>query len=375
MTTKAAARLLPLLLVLSGLPAYADAVDDYVLAEMAKRRIPGLALAVIEHGKVSKQKAYGYASVELHAPAELQNVYPLASITKVFTAAAVMKLVDRGALSLDESVTQKLTALPPGWKPVTVRHCLDHMSGLPDSIDEYERVRASSGDELLHRLAELPFEKPGNQSRYNQTGFVLLAMLIEKVSGQSLEDFVTAEILRPLGLNDTRYADMRDIVPHRVTWYTNFVPSEDRKGFAWAAGMPQRSATELYVNDATYPKLMHAGGGLVSSLGDLIKFDQAIDAGRALSPQSVRATLAPVKLNDGVTSLYSLGWTVGNSRGWIPGDTDEGFHFMACGGANTVAYWRFPDDHVTVIVLTNLQGSDSHTIALNIAKRYIRKSS
>ncbi len=348
-------------------------MDEYVVGEMAARRIPGLALAVIDHGKVVKEKAYGYASLELKTPATPGNVYSIASLTKVFTAAAVMKLVDRGALTLDEPVTKKLTNLPASWNNVTVRHCLDHMSGLPDALDEHEHLRGTDMEGLLRALVELRPEKPGEHSSYNQTGYILLAKLVEKISGQSLEDFVTTEILKPLGMNDTRYADSRDLVPDRVTWYSTFVPSEDRKEWQWVAGMPQRSATDLYVNQSTFPTLMHCCGGLVTTLDDLIRFDRGIDAGKTLSPQALQATLKPTKLNDGTPSAYSLGWTVGNSRGWLPGDTSSGLNFMAFGGANSVAYWRFPEAQLTVIVLTNLQGSDAHTIALKIAYGYLER--
>jgi CubicO group peptidase (beta-lactamase class C family) len=359
------------LLLVSGV-AEADAVDDYVRTEMGKRRVPGLVLAVIDHGKVVKQKAYGSASLELQVPMSLQSAFGIASLTKVFTAAAVMKLVDRGQLSLDEPVGKHLTGLPASWSAVTVRHCLDHMSGLPDALDELEELRSTEADVLLRTLAQLPLEKPGTRSRYNQTGFVLLGMLIQKVSGQSLEDFVTNEILKPSGMNDTRFADSRDVVPNRVTGYTTFVPADDRRSLTWKGGIPARSEQGLYVNLPTYPPLMHACGGLMSTLGDLIRFDQAIGEGRVLSPQSLQATLSPVKLSDGTVSVFSLGWTVGNSRGWLPG-SDRGFDFMAFGGANTVAYWKFPANELTVIVLTNLQGSDPHTIALSIAERYVEK--
>lgn len=169
------------------------------------------------------------------------------------------------------------------------------------------------------------------------------------------------------------YADARDVVPNRVTWYSTFVPSEDRKGWHWVAGMPERSATDLYVNESTYPQLMHCCGGLATTIDDLIRFDRGIDAGQVMTAATLQATLKPVKLNDGTASLFSLGWTVGNSRGWLPADTREGLNFMAFGGANSVAYWRFPDRQLTVIVLTNLQGSDAHTIALKIAYDHVTR--
>jgi CubicO group peptidase (beta-lactamase class C family) len=358
-----ALRLFAALALLTAAPGYADSLDDYLQAEMTKRRIPGLAVAIVDRGKVVKQTVRGLASVELGVPMTARISFPLASLSKVFTGAAVMKLVERGQISLDDPVSKTLTELPPAWAKVTVRQCLDHTTGLPDLLDDGEQLRADDRDVLLRKLAQLPVEPPGARAKYNQTGYMLISMLIERVSGQPFQEFVVREVFKPVDMASTRYADGRDIVPQQTTWYTTFVPSADRRYFAFESGMPVRSSSEIFVNLVTYPMLARAGGGVVSTIGDLIRFEQGLEAGRVLSAESLRATLTPASLADGKANTFSLGWAIADQGGR---------KLMAFGGANTVAYWRFPDQHVAVIVLTNLQGSEPHALAGEIANQYFR---
>jgi CubicO group peptidase (beta-lactamase class C family) len=358
-----ALRLLASLALVAAMPVQADSLDDYLRAEMTKRRIPGMAVAIVDQGKVVKQTALGLASVELAVPMTARISFPLASLSKVFTGAAVMKLVERGQVSLDDPISRTLTNLPPAWAKVTVRQCLDHATGLPDLLDDSEQLRADDRDVLLRKLAQLPVEPPGARAKYNQTGYMLISMLIERVSGQPFQEFVAREVFKPADMTSTRYADGRDIVPQQTTWYTTFVPSADRRYFAFESGMPMRSSSEIFVNLVTYPMLARAGGGVVSTIGDLIRFEQALEAGRVLSAQSLAATLTPARLGDGSTNAFSLGWAIADR---------DGRKLMAFGGANTVAYWRFPDQHVAVIVLTNLQGSEPHALAGEIANQYFR---
>ena len=113
-----------------------DEVDAYIRTEMGKRKIPGVALAIVKDGRVINRQVYGKASIELNVPVKPTTVFLLASVTKVFTSAAILSLVEEGRLSLDDSITKLLPDLPRLWAPVTVRHCLSHTSGLPDSLDE-----------------------------------------------------------------------------------------------------------------------------------------------------------------------------------------------------------------------------------------------
>src|SRR3984885_15794805 len=177
----------PLVLIATVAVARADATDDYVHRQMEKKRIPGLSIAVIRDGHVLKEAAYGKASLELNVPTTLDTSYSLASMTKIFTAAAIMQLVEEGQISLDEPVTQILTQLPTQWSAVTIRQCLSHTSGLPDVFTDALNLETVSGDRdtAIADLAKLPLKPAGVEAVYNQTGYMLLGMIIEKISGTS----------------------------------------------------------------------------------------------------------------------------------------------------------------------------------------------
>ena len=183
----AALWLAPFILMTAPAVTRADATDDYVHRQMEKKKIPGLSIAVIRDGHVIKEAAYGKASLELNVPATLDTSYPLASMTKVFTAVAIMQLVQEGRISLDEPVIQILPQLPPHWSAITVRHCLSHTSGLPDVLTDDVNATTVSGDRdaALAEVAKQPLKPAGAASIYNQTGYVLLGMIIEKISGMS----------------------------------------------------------------------------------------------------------------------------------------------------------------------------------------------
>jgi CubicO group peptidase (beta-lactamase class C family) len=201
-------------------------LDAYVRREMRRRHIPGLSLAVLRGARVVRLKGYGLASVEQGVAAAAETVYQLASTTKVFTGAAVMLLAEEGKLSLDDSVTKLLPGLPAAWGGVTVRQCLTHTSGLPDASlsDDTDEVIAPTRAEALVKLAALPFvSRPGEKWEYNQTGYVLLGMLVERLSGLSFEEFLARRFFRPLGMTRTSFGDSGEVVPGRATLYTRYV--------------------------------------------------------------------------------------------------------------------------------------------------------
>src|ERR1700722_7503729 len=179
--------LAPFILISTVSVTRADATDDYVHRQMEEKKIPGLALAVIRDGRVVKEAAYGKASLELNVPITLDTSFYWQSIAKVFTAAAIMQLVEEGRISLDEPVTQILTQLPTQWSAVTIRHCLSHTSGLPDVLTDDVNGTTASGDRdpALADVAKQPLKPPGTASVYNQTGYILLGMIIEKIGGRS----------------------------------------------------------------------------------------------------------------------------------------------------------------------------------------------
>ncbi len=353
---------LPLLLIVAtGASLRADQIDEYVRTEMKNRRIPGMALAIVKDGKAVKQQAYGLASVELNVAARSKTVFLLASVTKTFTSAAILLLIEDGKFSLDDSVTKFLQDLPASWAPVTVRHCLSHTSGLPD-IRKEEKLIAYTRMNLLKKLAVMPVQKPGEKAVYNQTGYVLLGMIIEKVTGMEFEEFITRRLLRPLEMTSTTYGDARDIVPGRSSMYTILEPSLDR---IWALGSedePVVSPDRVYAVSYVYPRFQFTGAGLNSNIEDMTKWELALASGRVLKSSTLDEVATAFKLNDGENGPWGLGWFAG---------TRNGHRTMEMGGGWATRHLRLPDDDLSVIVLTNLQGSDPRSLAMGVAGMYV----
>lgn len=358
---------LTLVLLVASVPALgqADKVDEYIQAEMQRRYIPSLALAVTQSGKVVKQKAYGLANVELDVPATPETLYQIASTTKTFTAAAIFKLVEDGKISLDDGVTKWLPEVPAGWSGVTVRQCLSHTSGLPDIVLDPCTLDlvADTREEAIKKLAAMPApNKPGETWSYNQTGYVLLGMILEKVSGMKFEEFLEQRFFRPLGMTSTRFGDSKEIVPKRASLYTRLQSCgpEGPKLF------PDKiqSAQPAYV----YNPYMHTGAGINTTAGDLAKWNLALDEEKVLKKATLDQMWSAAKLADG--NVFRFGGTTGYAYGWVVDDR-PGHKSVGHSGGGSTAYWRFLDDKLNIIVLTNLQGSDPDSLAQGVAALYV----
>jgi CubicO group peptidase (beta-lactamase class C family) len=340
------------------------ALDAYVRREMRRRHIPGLSLAVLRDGRVIKQKGYGLASVELRVRATAATVYQLASTTKVFTGAAVMLLAQEGRLSLDDPVTKLLPELPASWSGVTVRHCVTHTSGLPDAAlsDETDEVIAPTRPEALVKLAALPFvSRPGEKWEYNQTGFMLLGMIIEKLSGLSFEEFLARRFFRPLGMSRTSFGDSDEVVPWRSTLYTRYV----LEGGKLVDAPDGRLRTTRFI----YPVYLHPGAGLNSTAADMAKWDAALTAGRVLKRPTLALMWTAARLNDGRVFRYDE-TQMGYGAGWLVDDT-PGHKSAGHVGGDATVYIHFIDDRISVIVLTNCQGAGPDDIAGGVAALYV----
>src|ERR1051326_1167884 len=220
-----------LIMLLIGLlsPVRADSVEDridaYVNAQREKAHVPAISVAVVRDGKLVFAKGYGMANLELGVPATKDTVYELLSVSKQFTAAAVLMLVEAGKVNLDAKLADYLPDTPASWSEVTVRHLLSHTSGIMDYTDIppfFENIRQdATPEELLKPVKARPLLfAPGTRWRYSNSNYYLLGLLIEKVSGQKLADFLEERLFKPLGMTATRMNDMTDIVPNRA----NFCP-------------------------------------------------------------------------------------------------------------------------------------------------------
>ena len=208
------------LALVAGRAAAGDSIDAFVSAEMSRQRIPGLSLAVVRHGVLAKAKGYGLASVELAVPATPRTVYQSGSVGKQFTAAAVMMLVEKGALSLDDRIARFLPEAPDAWRDITVRQLLTHTSGMGDYTERIDLHRDYAPEELLKFAAAQPLEfPPGQKWSYSNSGYMVLGILIQRVSGQFYGDMLRDRIFKPLGMDTARVISEADIVPNRAAGY------------------------------------------------------------------------------------------------------------------------------------------------------------
>jgi D-alanyl-D-alanine carboxypeptidase len=202
--------------------AQTQAVDAVVEKAMQTRQFPGVSIGVVKDGRVILAKGYGLSDVEKSIKATAGTVYQLASVTKPFTAMATLMLVEQGKLSLDGKVTDILPGLPAAWTPVTVRHLLTHTSGIKSYTDLFGEKKVTNSqvftaDQILALVKDAPLTfTPGEKYAYCNTGYYLLGMIIEKVSGQPYAAFLADRIFKPLGMTSTSlddYADARPIPP------------------------------------------------------------------------------------------------------------------------------------------------------------------
>ena len=317
--------------------------DKAVTQLMQEQKIPGTSLAVIRDGKVIKATGYGLANVELNVPVTPQSIFQSGSIGKQFTATAVMMLMEEGKVGLDDSITKYFPEAPPAWKAVTIRHMLTHTSGLPDIFGETEADDYAKGildfrrdyteEEFVRKFITLPLDfQPGEKWNYSNTGYMLLGVMIHRLTGHYWGDFMQQRIFQPLGMTSTRVMSEADIVPNRSSGYR--IIDGQIKNQEWVA--PSLNTT--------------ADGGLYTNVLDLAKWDAALYTEKLLKKSSLDQMWTPVKLNNGKTYAdpYGFGWQINNANGhrvvWHTGG-NQGF---------SVIISRYLDDRLTIVAMTNL---------------------
>lgn len=328
-------------------------LDELIQSELEKQPIPGLSLAIVQQGEVVLAKGYGFANLELSVPATPATIYQLASLTKQFTATAIMLLRNEGQLDLEATIGHYLADTPAAWQEVTLRQLLTHTSGMMrDGTPTYWTTPTAMKQDynypqMFQMIAQHPLDfPPGTKSSYSNSGYFLLGLVIEQLTQQSLNTFFTERIFQPLGMTATRINDLHALIPHRATGYT------------WTEGEWQHP---------DYIGLTHhfANGGLVSNVLDLAKWDAALYTEHILPQADLEAMWTPATLQDGTNSDYGFGWAV---------STHEGQRLVSHGGGLpgfSTYIARFVDAGLTVILLTNGHGLPSGTIAKRIASFYL----
>jgi CubicO group peptidase (beta-lactamase class C family) len=346
--------------IISSAQVPSDQIDA-IFATLKSSRFPGAAVLVVHNGQPVFRRGYGVTDLHTRHPIDAQTNFRLASFTKQFTATCIMLLVQDGKLRYDDHLTDIFPEFPSYGKSMTIRNLLNHVSGLPDYEDILMKQYPNTPEEKIPQILDAGVLElleqqttgkfpPGSKWEYSNSGYAVLAMIVEKVSGESFG------IVTPLKMPNTlAYEKGKNEVPHRAYGHT-------RIDGAWRE--TDQSPTSAVLGD----------GGIYSSLDDLAKWDRALRDHTLLSEQEMRPALTPVqptggppKFPEGKPVSYGFGWFLdpyrGHKRMWHYGETV---------GFRTVIE-RFPDDKLTIIVLANRADLDPQALALKVADLFLGK--
>jgi CubicO group peptidase (beta-lactamase class C family) len=354
-----------ILMILTFIPFQlaSDTIDDYIAEQMREKNIPGLTLGIIKDGEIVKVKAYGLASIELDVAASTETVYQLASTTKSFTICAIYKLYEEGKLDLTDSIAEYLPELPEAWAEATVEHCISHTSGLPPIFENsWSLPEEETRSELLKNVFKKEMAgRPGEKIAYNQTGYVLLGMIIEKVTGMWFEDYLQSAFFKPLGMTSTRFGDYREIIKGRASMYTR-IESFGKENIE----ISEDKIFTSYGNAYVYKPYLHPCAGLNSTVGDLIKWNLALDSDALLTQES-KDRMWNLELTE--KNSLKLSDKMSMSGGWFVYNHPQ-YSGIGISGGTSNGYWRFLDEGLTIILLTNCQASDPNGIMLGLAELF-----
>jgi len=321
--------------------AFVAAVDALAVDALRRGPIAGLSIAVFEHGEPVLAKGYGSADLEAGVAATAETSYPIASVTKYFTAAAVLRLADQGKLGLDDPLSRFFPAARPRIGALTIRHLLAHTSGLTRGGPAPRRAALS----VIRRGGTARAQ--GEVWDYSNYNFSLLGLVIEQASGRDYARYVQDELAAPRGLAGTGYCEDGSAVPGR--------------GRDYQSGRKTVSPTSYWTEARFF-----AAGGLCSTVLDLVRWERALEEGRVVSPAMLQAMRTPSRLPDGLEVGYGYGTRLGATGG------HRKLGHTGGGQSNKAVLARYPDDDVTVAVLLNTERTNAPVTATDLEERIER---
>lgn len=319
------------------------ALVDGLFGDYDHPEVPGASVAIYRDGRIALAKAYGCADLGARAPARVETNYRLASVTKQFTAMCIMQLAERGQLAYDDPITRFFPDFPAIGRGITVRQFLGHTSGLKDYEDlippgRTEQLQDRDVLEIL-KSQEQTYFPPGTQYRYSNSGYALLALVVEQISGQDFATYLKENIFAPLGMDATvAYEPGISTVPRRALGYR-------RTDAGWEDA--DQSMTSAVLGD----------GGIYTSVVDYFRWDQALYTDQLVSRGALAEAFTPAKLADGTATNYGFGWRIDERNG-----VTVIHHNGETCGFNT-AVRRVPERRLAVVVFTNRAGESAHEIA------------
>jgi CubicO group peptidase (beta-lactamase class C family) len=334
---------------MGAVPNLSGSSVDTIMASAFPPDGPGATVIVTVNGNVAVRKAYGLANLETKTPMRPEMVFELGSVTKQFTSTAILMLAEQHKLALDDDLRKFVPEFPDKQVKITIDHLLTHTSGVKDYTDDPKWPDLWRQDltplQVVNLVKDAPLDfAPGTDWKYDNTGYTLLGMIIEKASGQRYEDFIRQNIFQPLGMTHSYYGSFTAVIPNRASGYT--------KGSGGWENAPYLSMAQPY-----------AAGALMSNVDDLALWDAAVSAGKLISAASWKRAFTGYRLANGEDSRYGYGWELGSYDGH-----PIVHHGGGIPGYNTEVL-RMPDDHVYVAVLTNSDSPpiDVDSVAARIA--------
>lgn len=330
--------------------ASGDRIDAYVLSELKRQHVPGAWVMVRKNGRVLKERGYGIANLEDGAPVTANTLMQTGSIGKMFTAAGIMLLVQDRKLRLSDSIATYFPGAPDWWKPITIAELLSHTAGVPEyegTKYDVDLTKDYTEDQLI-KLAQAmkPDAAAGKQWAYSNTDYVILGVLIHRLTGQFYGDFLKERVWQPNNLPTMRVISDREVIPHRSA------------GYDWESG---RWLNQEWVSPSLNST---ADGTLYATPADFVAWDEALDNYAVVGKDLQEAMWTPVTLKGGIVTDYGFGWEVGDLFGHpYVGHTGIWQGFKA-------AYYRFRDDRLSVAVFANCSTASPDEIAFGIAGRY-----
>jgi len=315
-------------------PTLFEKEDAYIRAETATHFFRGAVLVGID-GKVVFEKAYGLGDEEWGASNTVHTKFRIASLTKQFTAACILLLQERGRLNVHDPISRYLAGLPTAWQSITIHQLLTHTSGIPNSTNASENARVDRTGATPQQLVELTADKPldftpGTNWSYSNTGYILLGIIVEKISGQSYADFLKSNIFEPLQMRDSGYDGAKDVLSERASGYE----------------MIDGHIANADFLDMSVP---FSAGGIYSTVGDMYRWNEALaEDGKLLSPDSLKRmfTEYPEATHEG--QHYGYGVVISRLKFgrllYYHGGGVRGF---------SSSIQRYPKDRVCVVVLSN----------------------
>ena len=326
-------------------------VDALVQKVIDAKKIPAAGVSIVRDGKVVLAKGYGAAGVETGTPANENTAFQIASVTKQFTAAGILLLVEEGKLKLDDTLGKYVPEVPAKWSGITIRQLLNQVSGIPNYTAGGKLVsdKVYTKAEILGLVKDLPPDfEPGTKWAYSNTNYFLLGMVIEKVSGKSYPEFMRERIFKPLGMTSTTVNTSGLKIKNAAV------------GYELASGSWQKAE----LDDPSQP---FAAGAIVSTPADMAKWAVAVSEGSLLKKTSWDEAFASGKLTDGKPTNYGFGWQIGKI-----GETGYFGHSGGIGGFSSY-HVRFPADNLNVVVLVNTVSGLPQQLAFDIAGIYLPK--